>query len=287
MKRAGLISVLLIAYILLSGCSDQLPREIRNIDLNWKFMLNDTDSAFLEDFNDQQWRMLDLPHDWSIEGKYSQEHGTDWQSGFLPAGIGWYRKSIQWESGWENKKVFIRFDGIYLNSQVWINGDLLGFRPNGYISFQYDLTPYLKKGENTIAVKVDHSKPNSGRWYTGSGIYRHVWLDIHNKTYIPQNEVYFKTINISDDQARYEVETYVKNENSRRDSFTLKTRLLSSEGNEIDIIETDFSVEANERKKLIQQGSVKNPALWSPASPEYYYLESRLVQKNKTVDNPT
>ena len=131
-----------------------------------KFHLGDAGKgASSSSYNDSQWRILNIPHDWSIEGTYKQfENGTDWQSGFLPAGISWYRKTFTIPSKWKNKKVQILFEGVYLNSEVWINGHWLGKRPNGYISFVYDLTPYLQEGKNQIAVKVDHSKALTGRW---------------------------------------------------------------------------------------------------------------------------
>ena len=134
--------------------------ETINFCKGWKFHLGDAGKgASSSSYNDSQWRILNIPHDWSIEGTYKQfENGTDWQSGFLPAGISWYRKTFTIPSKWKNKKVQILFEGVYLNSEVWINGHWLGKRPNGYISFVYDLTPYLQEGKNQIAVKVDHSK---------------------------------------------------------------------------------------------------------------------------------
>ena len=128
--------------------------EIVCFDSGWKFYLGNTEQdVILPAYNDSDWRTLNLPHDWSIEGTYDRTaNGTDWQSGFLPAGIGWYRKTFIYDPAWVARKVRIQFDGIYLNSEVWINGHSLGKRPNGYIGFEYDLTPYLKEGNNSIAV---------------------------------------------------------------------------------------------------------------------------------------
>ena len=153
-------------------------RKRENIDLDWQFHLEDVTGAEQPSYYDKKWRTLDLPHDWSIEGHYSEHNPSGWHGGYLPGGIGWYRKVIMWQPEWKDRKVTIDFDGVYMNSDVWINGHHLGHRPNGFISFRYDLTPWLKERENIIAVRVDNSKQPSSRWYTGSGIYRHVWLNV-------------------------------------------------------------------------------------------------------------
>lgn len=190
--------------------------ETINFCKGWKFHLGDAGKgASSSSYNDSQWRILNIPHDWSIEGTYKQfENGTDWQSGFLPAGISWYRKTFTIPSKWKNKKVQILFEGVYLNSEVWINGHWLGKRPNGYISFVYDLTPYLQEGKNQIAVKVDHSKALTGRWYTGSGIYRPVYLLVSNPTHIPYSGIHFRSKLQNKQSATYtlsiEIETQEK-----------------------------------------------------------------------------
>ena len=148
----------------------------------WLFQLKDEADAFKPDLNDSTWRRLDLPHDWSIEGELSPTLASC--TGYLPGGIGWYRKKLDIPRELNGKKVFIYFEGVYNRSSVYINGQLLGNRPNGYVSFVYDLTPYLKVGEsNVLAVRVDHSQYADSRWYTGSGIYRNVYLitsdDLH------------------------------------------------------------------------------------------------------------
>ena len=150
-------------------------REVLNFNFGWKFYKGDISNGQDPNLDDRNWRALNLPHDWSIEGTFSKDYASS--TAYLPAGIGWYRKSFKLPATEKNRKVFINFDGIYNNSEVWINGTWLGKRPNGYISFQYDLTPYLNPGkENLIAVKVDHTKYGDSRWYTGSGIYRDVKL---------------------------------------------------------------------------------------------------------------
>src|SRR4030042_7200417 len=152
-----------------------------DFDFDWQFSKGDFPTAVMPAFDDSGWRKVNLPHDWSIEGPLSQEYASG--TGFVPGGIGWYRKHFKLDQVDKDKIVTIEFDGIYNNSSVWINGIFLGTRPYGYSSFRYDMTPYLKFGadENIIAVRVDHSKFADSRWYTGSGIYRHVRLCITDK----------------------------------------------------------------------------------------------------------
>jgi beta-galactosidase len=150
------------------------------------------------------WRAVDLPHDWSIEGPFSDEWAS--ATGYLPGGIGWYKKIFTGNSSWQGKQVFVYFDGVYKNSEVWINGHLLGKRPNGFISFQYELTPYLNlKGENTIVVKADHSEFADSRWYTGSGIYRNVYLIVKAPVHIGNWDVAFSTPEVSASKAQINI----------------------------------------------------------------------------------
>ena len=139
---------------------------------SWKFILKDDPAMVKNDFDDSKWRKLDLPHDWSVEGQLSPTLASC--TGYLPGGIAWYRKHFEVKDN--AKRHYIYFEGVYNRSEVYLNGQLLGKRPNGYVSFMYDLTPYLKEGENVLAVRVDHSRYADSRWYTGSGIYRDVLM---------------------------------------------------------------------------------------------------------------
>jgi len=160
-------------------------RTERKISFNsgWKFFLGDDKTASSPSFNDAAWRNLNLPHDWSIELPFDKDSPTGTGGGALPGGIGWYRKTFTISAVAKDKFIAIDFDGIYRNSEVWINGHYLGKRPYGYSSFQYDLSPYIKYGndKNIIAIRVDNSQQPNSRWYSGSGIYRNVWLIITNK----------------------------------------------------------------------------------------------------------
>ena len=152
-------------------------REIQNFNADWKFALNipESENPAEPKFNDRDWRTLDLPHDWAIEGDFDEHNPSGTGGGALPGGTGWYRKSFKVDKKDKGQSVSIEFDGVYMNSSVYINGHLLGTRPYGYISFSYDLTPYLNwGGKNVIAVKVDNSDQPNSRWYSGCGIYRDV-----------------------------------------------------------------------------------------------------------------
>src|SRR5699024_2846215 len=154
-----------------------LPTLITTFDKEWKFMKSDVDRAQSPNFDDEDWRTLNVPHNRSIAGYYDSTHSTGHGGGYLPSGIGWDRKSFSLDKELDNKKVFIDFDGVMANSDVWINGHHLGHRPNGYVSLRYKLTPYLKFGENqsnVIVVRVNDSLQPASRYYTGAGIYRHV-----------------------------------------------------------------------------------------------------------------
>lgn len=254
--------------------------ERQNFDLNWKFIQKDIPNAESVKIDDSKWRTLDLPHDWSIEGEYKKtENGTDWQSGYLPAGIGWYRKTFDLNPKWKNKKIQILFDGAYMNSVVWINGHLLGHRPNGYISFYYDLTPFLKKKDNIIAVKIDHSKPLSGRWYTGSGLYRSVWLLISGKTHIEPWGISFTSPTVSKEKADIHID--IDYQNVTNQALTVDAILVDTKGKIVASIEKESHKDST---SIELSTSLLNPKLWQPESPTVYKLVCSLKKNGIVLD---
>jgi len=163
-------------------------------DIGWKFHKDDIEGAEQSVYDDSAWRVLDLPHDWSIEGPFDSNNISGQSLAYLPGGIGWYRKSFKLLKGDKGKRVFIDFDGVFRFSDVWLNGHHLGFFPDGYTGFQYELTPYLVYNKhNVIAVRVDNSQQPNSRWYTGSGIYRHTWLTKTSPVYIVKDTTYIQT----------------------------------------------------------------------------------------------
>jgi len=257
------------------------------MDFNWEFQLGDHKGAEKNSFNDSGWWTLNLPHDWSIKGKYTKDAPTGGSGGYLPTGIGWYRKHFEISKVQLNKKIWIEFDGVYMNSDVWINNHHLGNHPYGYTSFYYDLTPYLKEGENIIAVRVDNSEQPNTRWYSGSGIYRNVWLVIMNPLHIQHWGVTVTTPNVSPDSATVKVVTHIENSHKNLQNAKLLSIITDMDGHVVAKKESSFSLEPEKHSKLTTQLKVLSPQLWSLKSPNLYKLHSIIVDKNKQVDKVT
>ena len=177
---------MMTAVAVLLGLTAQ-ARERQCFDKDWRFLLGDSASMAKADYDDSSWRLLDVPHDWAIEGDFFVGNPSGAGGGALPGGIGWYRKTFtlgDCETPMKGTKFFIEFDGVYMNSTVYVNGEKVGNRPYGYSSFEYDITPYVREGRNVVAVRVDNSDQPNSRWYSGCGIYRHVWLTKTAQTHI-------------------------------------------------------------------------------------------------------
>ena len=277
--------IILFSSLLFIGSGEHEADQVRQretIDFDWKFMLGDDQNAHLENFDDADWRQLDLPHDWSIEGNYDENNPAGIQGGFLPTGIGWYRKDLTIDHLHSDERYFIEFDGVYMNSDVYINGQLLGNRPYGYISFSYNLTPFLKEGKNEIAVRVDNSKSPSGRWYTGSGIYRHVWLTKTSDIYIPQWGTKVTTHKISKSNATVKLSGELTNDTDTDQNIEIVSTVLDDQNNVV-----ASSVNKGSAKELVsfnQEFVVKNPNLWSPDNPSMYSAETKLYVEGKLKD---
>ena len=270
--------------LILTGCftaSAQSVRKVENFDSNWKFMLGDDSLAKNNTFNDNKWRTLDLPHDWSIEGSFSPKNPSTPSEGGLPMGIGWYRKTFRLPVSSKSKNIIINFDGVYHNSEVWINGHYLGKRPNGYISFNYDLTNYLKFGaqNNVIAVKVDNSDQPNSRWYSGSGIYRNVWLTTINKIHFKQWGTFITTPQINTHSATVKMNTSIS---STDKSLSLKTIIYDKMGK---IVADNSSLINNQVDAIDENVVIKNPILWSTDHPYLYKIVLQLFKGNELLDD--
>ncbi len=199
-------------------------RNIISFNKDWKFFLGEVSHATDSGFDDSKWRKLALPHDWSIEGKFDKNSPAGTSGGALSGGLGWYRKQFLLPIQSKGKNIFIDFDGIYRQSQVWINGHLIGKRPSGYISFRYELTPFLKYGneKNTIVVKVDNSQQPNSRWYSGSGIYRNVWLVTTGKIFVDHWGTFITTPVIKNGIASVHIGLKINNSSSRDQGGRIK-----------------------------------------------------------------
>ncbi len=282
------LSLFLIAAISIS-CSnasqEKSPRQKNNFDFDWKFTKGDFPEAIKNDFDDSKWQAIDVPHDWSISDTFSKDNPTQNVGAYASGGVGWYRKSFDLKGISSSSNVSIEFGGVYMNSEVWINGNYLGKRPYGYISFNYDLTPYLNfRGENVLAVRVDNTQQPSARWYTGSGIYRHVWLIATNKLHIARHGVFASTKTVDTDSAVIEISTTIENDNKKDQSFNLKNELYSPDGKLVAQFETTANIEGQGNQEIIQNLSVTTPDLWSPNKPNLYKLSTLISHNNKIVD---
>jgi beta-galactosidase len=257
------------------------PRVRESFDFGWKFLKGDSPGAQQPEFSDSTWRAVDLPHDWSIEGPFSEQEKAQ---GSLPTGIGWYRKRFRLPESNKDRTVVIEFDGIYQNSEVWINGRYLGKRPYGYVAFSYDLSPHLRAGDNVIAVKVDNSKQPNCRWYSGSGIYRHTWLLATNQLHIAYWGTFVTSPRVSKDAATVQVKTRVKNERKTSAACVLTTVLLDRDGKTVQTAEATQRIAPDSEYEFVQQLSVDKPRLWSVADPYLYKVHSTIREQDRIVD---
>ncbi|WP_029272579.1 sugar-binding domain-containing protein [Flavobacterium sp. KJJ] len=254
----------------------------KKINDNWKFNLQDVSDAKNETFDDSKWQSVNVPHDWSVKGQLSPTLASC--TGFLPGGIAWYRKSINVSQNKAGEKVYLYFEGVYNRSEVFINGHSLGKRPNGYISFAYDATPFVKYGgENTISVRVDHSQSADSRWYTGSGIYRNVWLVYANPVHIAQWGVYaYPEVNKGTGTLNVEVD--VENGSTAKTSLTVINELISKDGKSIAKASSKVEVPANQSGKISAKINVKNPQLWDLENTNLYQLKTTVLKDGKQID---
>ncbi len=276
-------------------------------DDNWRFKKDIVIDASSSSFDDTNWRVLDLPHDWSIEdlpnqtadaivGPFSKSSIGQSATGFTVGGTGWYRKKFTTAKADEKKLFTIHFDGVYMNSDVWLNGHLLGNHPYGYTPFYFDLTPYLNPAgqENVLVVKVQNEGKNS-RWYSGSGIYRHVWLTTTNPVHVDQWGVYITTPKVSETSATVNIQTAVI-ENRNSFPVKLKTRILDAQNKQVGVNKYNPSphsayvnpldLKKNEIKEIYNQNlQLSHPHLWSPESPYLYHAITDVLQGEKIIDH--
>ena len=284
----------------------------QSLDLGWRFFRGDVAGAEETRFDDSKWRRVDLPHDWSIEDLVPTSdatgEGTIWVGGNTPTrigpfdmalsagqeatgwvvgGTGWYRKHLPLPALAKHTQVEVRFDGVYMNSDVWINGQSLGSHPYGYTPFAYDLTPFLKQdGENVLAVRVRNEGANS-RWYSGSGIYRHVWLSLTGEVRIPLWGVGVTTPKVSPELSVVEVSIDVENRSKIPQGAAVRTRIVGPHGELAGAGEKTADVAASGKSTVLQSFDVKPAQLWSASMPQMYRAEIELVVAGKAVDHST
>ena len=276
-------------FIVATGCyNNKAPsRKIQNFNKDWKFYPGDIDNAMNADFDDSSWRILTVPHDWSIEGEFDKNNPATPGGGALPGGIGWYRKTFKIPEEDSAKLVFIDFDGIYRDSEVWINGHFLGKRPFGYISFRYELTPWLNYGdkENIIAVKVDNSEQPNSRWYSGSGIYRNVYLVTTDKMHIDHYGTFITTQEVSEELAKINIEVKITSSLASSEKIKLITSVYSPEGRKIKTLSSNIEIASGDKQTVIQNFELSSPVLWSDKDPKLYTANTKIKVRGKEVDS--
>ncbi len=278
--KKGILAIALFAGIAASAQT----RTHENFNKNWKFFLGDNDKAKESNFDDSKWRVLTLPHDWSIEGAFDEKNPAKPEGGGLPTGIAWYRKSFTVPANASSKDIAIEFDGIYRDSEVWVNGKYLGKRPNGYISFQYDITPCLNfGGQNTIAVKVDNSLQPNSRWYSGSGIYRNVWLNTTSKTSVAHWGTFISTPKVSKDKAAIAIQTVLKNAKAG-EKAEVQSVVYNAKGKVVASVKTADITLNGKQTQVNQEAYVAHPELWSITNPYQYKVVTTVISNGQVQD---
>lgn len=250
----------------------------------WVFHRGDLEGAEKESFDDSGWRSLDLPHDWSIESDYSPEFAS--ATGYLPGGTGWYRKEFSLPGQASGKRVYLRFEGVYRNSDVWLNGVHLGSRPNGYIDFEYDLSPHLKpNGErNVVAVRVAREDVADSRWYPGTGIYRDVWLTVVDPVHVTRHGVFATTPQISGSHAEVNSVCEVVNQSGEARRIVVRAEVADAEGTVVSRAETSRRLEPGESWSYPLYHPVESPRVWSVEDPYLYRITHRIEVDGEVVD---
>ena len=264
-------------------------------DDGWRFMRGDDANASQQNYNDAAWRTIDLPHDWSIEdlpgqnadsirGPFLKSAIGGQFTAFTVGGIGWYRKRFILPAAAANKNILINFDGVYMYADVWVNGHHLGNHPYGYSPFNYNITQWLTTGENVIAVRVANLGQNS-RWYSGSGIYRHVWLTYTAPVHIAPWGVYVTTPSVSAGRALLQIQTSVQNSTQQAGSFIITANIFSPSGKKIASTKSSLNIGAGSIGALTQQLNIVAPQLWSPETPKLYTAQIVINDGHKNIDS--
>ncbi|MFI3277595.1 MAG: sugar-binding domain-containing protein [Rikenellaceae bacterium] len=284
MKIINKLMLLFAALLLLNGAmAGQSSRQL--FDYDWRFTKGEVEGCEKPEFNDKKWDSVTLPHDWSIEGPFSRENPAFSRGAWLPAGKCAYRKHFKVDAADKDQRFVIYFDGAYRNSEVYINGVLLGKRPMGYIAFHYDMTPHLKFGEeNILTVKLDNSSQPGSRWYTGTGIYRHVYLIKTPKLHIPVWGNYIVANQVEDNEATISVETKIQNDLSEDAKYVLRNTITDAKGAFIaQSSSKEQSLKSGEGATIKSELAVANPTLWDLDNPYLYTVTTEILVDGKVI----
>ena len=250
---------------------------------DWYFHLGDVRLGGRQSLNHSNWQKVSVPHDWTVE-QFASPHLAS-ATGYLPGGIGWYRTNLDVPATESGKRKYLYFEGVYNNSEVFINGNWLGKRPSGYASFLYDITPYVKPGrENVVAVKVDHSEDADSRWYTGSGIYRDVFVVTAGDIHIDLWGSFYHTKIEENGKAHVNIQTTIRSHAKVANDLEVKYRLVDAQGKEVSSGTESFTLESKNTGEVTHQLVVDDPSLWSLQSPYLYQLQTEIVSGGMVLD---
>lgn len=279
---------LLIASIIMASSYNVNAQEriIEDFNFDWSFKLGDDQQFATKDFDDSSWRELHLPHDWSIEGEFSKDNPSTPGGGALPGGIGWYRKHFR-SPKLDGRHIAIEFDGIFMNSTVFVNGHKVGFRPYGYSSMSYDITPYLNPQgeENIIAVRCDNSEQPNSRWYAGCGIYRNVRLVNTANVFVDYTGTYITTPEISKERGTIKAQVSISNLRNEASKVTLENKILDAKGRCVAKNSVTKAINAGASADMEMTIEVNNPILWDVDNPYLYSVVSNVVIDGEVVDD--
>jgi beta-galactosidase len=289
MRNKFLLTILLASF---SAAAQPQPRQIQQLDTDWRFLQSDEPGAQSPTFDDSTWQTVTLPHDWSIAGPVKEDAPSRAAGGFFPTGIGWYRRTLTIPRLDPTKRTYIAFDGIIANSDVYCNGELLGHRPYGYVSFNYDLTPHLHAGKNIIAVRVDDSQQPSSRWYPGAGINRHVRLITTSAVHITPWGTFVTTPKVSAEQATIHVRTTVQNDSDSPANVSMLVALNLPSGKplltSIPITSKPVLIGPHASADLDAEVSLPHPELWDMDRPALHTIHTSIHEYQKpTADDET
>jgi beta-galactosidase len=285
-----LAAIIFICCTILTKNGNAQVRVTTSFDKNWKFYKGDAQGAEKPSFDDKEWRSVDVPHDWSIEGPYDQKNPTGRGGGYLPAGVGWYRKTFTVEEGEKQKLHFIEFDGVMANSEVWINSNYLGKRPYGYSSFSYQLSKFLNYGKgksNVIAVRADNSLQPASRYYTGAGIYRHVRLVATGAIYFDHWGTFITTPEVSAQSATVNVKAKVVNDSKQSGAFTVETTITDASGKTVATAASKQNIASGATIEFPMALTVSSPNRWDVEQPYLYNARVKIRSDKTVVDDQT
>ncbi len=274
--------------MVVAGCVSSRPRTIESLDSHWRFLRSDSPGAESASFDDSQWRVLDVPHDWSIEGPRDPKEPAGAAGGFFPTGIGWYRKHFTLPAAEQGRRAFVEFDGVMANSDVWINGHHLGHRPYGYVSFEYEISDFLHFGgqENVLAVRADNSLQPASRWYAGAGIYRHVRMILVDPLYIQTWSTFVTTPIVDASGAVVRVRSTIVNAGVEPHSARLRVELLDPRGEKAGNAESaEQTIPPDASCDFTVDITVPSPQLWDTEHPNLYQAVSGIDIRRQIIDD--